>query len=75
MPKYAVLNNMPGYLSDSDPLECESLEEAKDILKCDIKRAWEESNAPEIDLEEALGHAEQFQYCYFQGRYYGIVET
>ena len=44
MEKYSISWNMPGYMPDSEPMECETLEEAKESLAESITHYLEDMN-------------------------------
>ena len=52
--KWAAGFNMPGYMPDSDPVECDTWEEARDYLKEEIERA-----ADQVCTSIEAGEAEE----------------
>lgn len=51
---YAVYWNMPGYMPDSDALECETLEEAKECLATEVTHYLEDLNLDERFTQEQV---------------------
>lgn len=49
MTKWVVGYNMPGYMPDNEPSECDTFEEARDCLIGDLERAADEADT---DTEE-----------------------
>ena len=77
---YLVVTNVPGYLPYSDPIECDTLEEAKEAMREEIEVDMEafDMQDEEYDLDVSSDGMSAYlssRSRYDLGRSYEIVEA